>query len=410
MKIRTFIFAIAGITLLGLAGCGGGGGGGTPTTVVSGTASKGLVRNAKVQVFSITAPNTFNLLKDGVTDANGNYSLDLGSYTGPVKVEVSGGEFKDETNGAFTPMLFTIRAVIGNVALGGNSLMVTGLTEIAVKKIEGSGNQFDAASIEQANRTVASFFGVTDIIGSAPADVTVGGAGDTSYGLALASLMQYAKRPGGVTKAFDDFSKLLNGKLDPGNQINNQTLADQVVADFLADKNTFLANTNQNKSGVTGVTSATTAEVKLKTVGTLPAGTKINALELILSMPQGVTIPAGQDGSVDVSSPTAPVKVSGTVAQALAGTQAALLAGGTRFAAGTATAPNKLKLVFIFSSATGFDVGEFATITFNIAQGTVVTPGHFILSGFKAVTVGTDTSSIGAQLAGISASAAVSLR
>src|SRR6185369_15657800 len=256
MKIRALIFVITGIIFLVLAGCGGGGGGGTPTTVVSGTASKGLVRNAKVQAFSITAPATFNLLKEGVTDVSGNYSLDLGSYTGPVKVEVSGGEFKDETNGAFTPMLFTIRAVIGNVALGGNSLMVTGLTEIAVKKIEGSGNQFDAASIEQANRTVASFFGVTDIIGSAPADVTVGGAGDTSYGLALASLMQYAKRPGGVTKAFDDFSKLLNGKLDPANQTNNQTLADQVIADFLTDKNTFLANTNQNKSGETGVTSA----------------------------------------------------------------------------------------------------------------------------------------------------------
>src|SRR6185369_15103983 len=128
MKIRAFIFAIAGIILLGLAGCGGGGGGGTPTTVISGTASKGLVRNAKVQAFSITVPNTFNLLKEGVTDVNGNYSLDLGSYTGPVKVEVSGGEFKDETTGAFTPMLFTIRAVIGNTALGSNNMMVTGLT------------------------------------------------------------------------------------------------------------------------------------------------------------------------------------------------------------------------------------------------------------------------------------------
>jgi len=410
MKIRALIFVITGIIFLVLAGCGGGGGGGTPTTVVSGTASKGLVRNARVQVFSITAPNTFNLIKEGVTDVSGNYSLDLGSYTGPVKVEVSGGEFKDETTGAFTPMLFTIRAVISNVALGGNSVMVTGLTEIAVKTIEGSSNQFDAVAIEQANRTVASFFGVADIIATAPADVTVGGGGDTSYGLALASLMQYSKRPGGVTKAFDDFSKLLNGKLDPANQAINQALADQVVANFLADTNTFLANANQNKSGVTGVTGATTAEVKLKTDGALPAGTKINALELTLSMPQGVTIPAGQDGSVDVSSPTAPIKVSGVVAQALVGTQATLLAGGTRFSTGSATAPNKLRLVFIFDTATGFDIGEFATVTCNIAQGTVVTPGHFILSGFKAVTVGTDTSSIGAQLAGVSASAAVSLK
>jgi hypothetical protein len=409
MKIRSLFFAVAGITLLGLAGCGGGGGG-TPTTVVSGIAAKGLVRNAKAQAFSITAPNNFNLLATGTTDVNGNYSLDLGSYTGPVKVEVSGGEFKDETTGAFTPMLFTIRAVVGSAALGGNSVMVTGLTEIAVKKIEGAANQFDAVSIAQANRTVASFFGVADIIGSAPADVTVGAVGDTSYGLALASLMQYAKRPGGVTKAFDDFSKLLNGKLDPNDQANNQALADQVVADFLADKNTFLANTTQNKSGVTGVTFATTAEVKLKTDGTLPAGTKINALELTLTMPQGVTIPASQDGSVDVTSVTAPIKVSGVVAQALTGTQATLLAGGTKFTAGAAPAPNKLKLVFILNTATGFDVGEFATVTCNIAQGTIVTPGHFIISGFKAVTVGTDTNSIGAPLAGVSASAAVILR
>jgi hypothetical protein len=408
MKNREILLILAGILIFGLVGCGGGGGGGTPTTVISGTAAKGLVRNAKVQIFSITSPNTFALLKEGSTDANGNYSLDIGSYTGPVKVEVSGGQFKDETTGAFTPMLFALRSVSANVALGKNSMMVTGLTEIAVKKIEDSSNTFDAVSITEANRTVGAFFGVTDITGARPADVTViGAAGDKDYGLALASLMQYSKRDGvGITKAFDDFSKLMTGKLDPLSQANNQVLADQIVANFLADKDTFLANPTQNLSGITGKTSATAADIRLKTVGTLPAGTQINALELTMIMPQGVTITAAPDGSIDTSSATSPVKISGVAAQ----TKATLLSGGTLFTTGAASAPNKLKLVIIFTTVSGFDVGEFATVTCAIAPNTVVTPGHFVISGFKAVTVGTDTSSIGARLEGVTPSADVIFR
>lgn len=406
MKIRSLIVTLVGISVMGLAGCGGGGGGGATTAVVSGTAAKGTVRNAKVQVFSITAPNTFALLKEGTTNTNGNYSLDIGSHTGPVKVEVSGGEFKDETTGAFTPMLFTMRAVVGKVAIGGNNVSVTGLTEIAVKRIEGSTNRFDEASIEEANRTVGTFFGVTNITGVTPADATVAGSsGDSSYGLALASLMQFSNRPGvGVTNAFDDFGKLLNGKLDPDNQ-TNQRMTEAVLSNFLADRNTFLASA-RNLSGVTGKTTATIAELRLKTEGTLPAGTKINALELTISMPQGVTVTAAQDGSVDTSSATAPVKLSGVAA--LSG--ATLVAGGTKFTAATASTPNKLKLVIVFTTGSGFDIGEFVTVTCKIDPNTVVTGSHFIISGFKAVTVGTDTSSIGSRLEGISPAASVAFR
>src|SRR6185369_2810315 len=194
MKNKLVTFIITGIFMIGLAGCGGGGGGAVPTTVVSGTAAKGLVRNAKVQIFRIYSGNKFALLKEGNTDANGNYSLDIGAFTGSVKVEVSGGQYKDETSGAFTPMLFTMRGVTSNVALGGNSVMVTALTEIATKKIEDSTNNFDAVSITDANKTVAAFFGIDNIISTQPADVTVAGApGNKDYGLALASLMQYSK-------------------------------------------------------------------------------------------------------------------------------------------------------------------------------------------------------------------------
>jgi hypothetical protein len=356
------------------------------------------VRNARVQAFSITAPNTFTLLKEGTTDATGNYTLDLGTYTGPVKVEVSGGEFKDETSGAFSPMLFTLRAVTANVAIGGNTVAVTGLTEIAVKKIENSSNKFDATTITEANKTVGTFFGVTDIIGTTPADVTIGGGGDQNYGLALASLMQYSLRPGkGVSGAIDDFSKLLSRKLDPANPTNDQVLADAIVANFLADKTTFLANTKQNQSGISGTTTNTAADIKLLTEGTLPAGTRINGLELILNLPPGVTVDAAADGTVDTSSPTSPVKLSGVTAL----TSATLLPGGAKFTAGTATTPNKLKLVFVFSTGSGFDVGEFATVTCKIAPNSVVTASHFIVSGFKAVTVGTDVNSIGTRLDGI---------
>jgi hypothetical protein len=401
MKMKALLFAIVAFVVTGIAGCGGGGGG--TSTVVSGVASKGPVNGGAVTVYPITngAVDRNTTLGTGETKTDGSYSITLASApAGPVLVEVLGGQFKDETTGSSGPKLFPLRAAVDKVTDGTNNIAVTGLTEIAVRKIEGGGNVFNAAAIIEANDTVENFFGIDNIIAANPADVnTPGSPGNKEYGLALAAVMQYSKRPDtGVAKAFDDFGKLLNGKLDPNSQVNNETLAQGIIAKFFEDRNTFMSDTAHNQSGVTGITSFSAVDIRIKSQGTLPAGVKINGIQLTLSMPAGVTVAADQAGGVDVTSATAPVKVSGVAATA----NIKLLAGAAKFTPATATSPNMLRLVFISDSAASFDLGEFVTITCNIAAGSRITTSPFVISGFKAVTVGTDTSSIGARIEGVS--------
>jgi hypothetical protein len=167
-----------------------------------------------------------------------------------------------------------------------------------------------------------------------------------------------------------------------------------------------LADTVHNLTGVSGITSFTGAVIKVSTQGTLPLGIKINAVELTLSLPDGVTIEADANGIVDTSAATAPVQVSGIAKTA----GVTFLAGGVKFTPKTATTPNMLKLVLLSSSAASFDIGEFVTITCTIAPNSRILGSAFTITGTKAVTVGTDTSSIGAKIPGVSMVPIVSFR
>jgi hypothetical protein len=412
MKTNTLLLTIAGIIVMGLAGCGGGGGG-TPANappVVSGIASKGPVNGGVVSVYPIAngAVDRATSLGTGQTGADGSYSITLtAAPTGPVLVEVIGGQFKDETTASSTNKLFPLRAVADKVAAGNNNIAVTGLTEIAVQKIEGAGGTFSVANILEANNAVELFFGIDDIITTNPADVNVAASQVApttakAYGLALATLMKYAKDngksfdPASDSNVFKEFGKLLNAKLDPTSQVNNDTLTLAAIAKYNEARNGFLV-LPQNLSGETGITSFTSAVIKVSTEGTLSAGARINGVELTLSLPDGVTIPADVNGIVDTTSATAPVQVTGVAKTA----GVTFLAGGVKFTPKTATAPNLLRLVLVSASATSFDLGEFVTITANIAPNSRVLSSAFIITGTKAVTVGTDTSSIGAKIPGV---------
>jgi len=418
MKIRTLLIAIAGISVMWVAGCGGGGGGGgTAPTVISGVSSKGPVNGGAVSVYAIAngqVDRSVSLGPPVLTKEDGSYSITLNSApAGPVMVEVIGGQFKDETTGTSTNKLFPLRAVVDKTAAGTNNVAVSGLTEIAVQKIEGSGGTFNAATILEANNAVQLFFGIKDIIAANPADVnTAGSAGDKDYGLALASLMQYIKNnnksldPNSADNVFNEFGKLLNGKLDPNSQVNNDTATQAIIARFQESRNTFLADTVHNLSGLSGITNFTVVGIKVSTQGTLPPGVKINGVELTLSLPDGVTIEADANGIVDTSAADAPVQVSGVAKTA----GVTFLAGGVKFTPKTVSSPNMLKLVLVSGSAASFDLGEFVTITSTIAPNSRILGSAFIITGTKAVTVGTDTNSIGAKIPGVTMVPIVSFR
>lgn len=382
MKIKRIAAIILSFSLFTIFGCGGGGGSapGPASTIVSGTAAKGPVSGGTVTVYAV---------RNGAVDptplgtpftptpANGSYTVNIGSYTGPVLIEITGGTYVDEATGAISDIqAVPLRAFVAH-ASGNVSAAVTALTEIAAKRIVDSGAPITESLISTTNSDVGSTFGVGDIIGTQPVDAAATGAAGApaaqqEYGMALAALSKYM-------------------------QLNARTLG-QSVADFSAPatadlllklnsaRTDFINDTNRNRTAITGNKTATKAILKLRTVGTLTAPSRIGGIEVVMNLPPGVSIPLADAGTGEVSA--AALAVSGVA-----------VATGTsvsgRFTAATDTAPATIKL--IMTNVTGFLTGEFVTVTCDVTAGSVVTAPHFIPSGFKAV----DSVLIGGSLGGV---------
>ncbi len=95
--MRLHVLAPVLITSALITACGGGGGGTstdpvTPvaaTTTVSGVASKGPLKRAMVKAYAVKDDGTRgDLIASKETDDTGAYTLDLGTYAGPVQLEV----------------------------------------------------------------------------------------------------------------------------------------------------------------------------------------------------------------------------------------------------------------------------------------------------------------------------------
>ena len=151
-----------------LSGCGGGGGGGdagsaaapspAPTSV-SGTAAKGIVKQAKVLVCRIVngVPEPDASCASTITGNDGSYGVSLGDgFNGPAMVKVMAGTastMMDETTGTDTPYNMTMRAVVP--ALGtATTVHVTPFSEMAAAAV--STTTMDATTIRQSIAAVQS--------------------------------------------------------------------------------------------------------------------------------------------------------------------------------------------------------------------------------------------------------------
>ncbi len=154
-------------TVLVLSGCGGGGGGSSPaaalpaatSTSVSGTAAKGLIKQAKVLVCRIVngAPEPDASCTSGTTGNDGSYSVTLSDgYTGPAMVKVMAGAasmMTDETTGTDVPYNMTMRAVVPAVSTT-TTVYVTPFSEMAASAV--STTTIDATTISQSIAAVQS--------------------------------------------------------------------------------------------------------------------------------------------------------------------------------------------------------------------------------------------------------------
>lgn len=133
------------------------------------------------------------------TDAVGNYQPDLGSYSGPVTLEVSGGTYTDEATGNTTALSTPLHSAIAQVAplTGGTRIAVTALTEMAYLQASAASGGLNDQNIRNAVDKVANRFGIADIVGTMPVDalsVPQSASNEQKvYALALALVSQYQK-------------------------------------------------------------------------------------------------------------------------------------------------------------------------------------------------------------------------
>ncbi len=203
-KLNLFLLStLFGIVVL--TGCGGGGGGDTVSinpannpitnnpltqtanhmkdTIISGQTNP-IVANGKITIKDPMG----HTLGFGITDKDGHYSINIGHYEGPIRVELTCGEnSKMVVNGMQMecPAGEMLKAM-ENVAEGGKEMIInlSPLTNIAESMTNGFG-MMSPKNIKKAKRAVFSVFGV---------DPTRDDLNSYAYSSALKALKEAAKK------------------------------------------------------------------------------------------------------------------------------------------------------------------------------------------------------------------------
>jgi len=277
--MMVLILAI-GSSLL-LLGCGGGSGSGDGTAssvegVISGTAVKGPVSGATVKAYAINNGLMGAQIGTGTTDAQGDFTVSIGAYSGPVMLGMSGGTYTDEATGASVTMQsgdimtgMIPEAIAGAVMSG---VQITPLTSMAQAMAQAMSGGMTAANIAAANTAMGNYFSVSDILYTHPMNPLTSGSGSgatqdmRNYGMVLAAMSQYANTigmpfsSGMVTAMMNDASDgIMNGMMgntqimmgDMGGMMGNNPLSANAGTSDLASAMTAFMGSSMNKSGLT---------------------------------------------------------------------------------------------------------------------------------------------------------------
>lgn len=179
-------------------------------STVSGTAAKGYVANANVEIYAYAQAGTRGkLLASTVTDAKGKYSARV-THRGPAEIVVSGGSYIDEASGAKVQMgNHKLRAV---VIVNGEkeTAAITALTTIAAAHVDAHASAGIETAIANANARVSTAFGLdginlTEVI---PSDFSFAAVthseAQLKYGIVQAGLSQVIQEQGLAAEALLD--------------------------------------------------------------------------------------------------------------------------------------------------------------------------------------------------------------
>jgi hypothetical protein len=299
MKIKPLFSAVLLLAVMNLYGCGGGGGDATPppadSVTIRGVAALGPISGGDVNVYAVkdSKIDASSVLGTGKTAADGSYTITLDSApAGPVIIEVTGGTFTDEASG--TPGVnnkVKLRAAVSSVA-DGAKIAVTSLTHLACSQVEGIGS-FTDTEIDDANRQIGRFFGVSNIIGSLPFDPTLPAPAGVdndqrTYSSVLAIISHLVNNRKG-SLSLEDAMVSVHGELETelknngGFSLSIITAVNTAISDY--------SNSGKNKGGLPVKPVIFNGGVlQLSTSGTLPSGTLINGIDCSVTLPDGVTV------------------------------------------------------------------------------------------------------------------------
>jgi hypothetical protein len=359
MKIKRLIGPVLAMAAMALSGCGGGGGATTSTptptaaaTVLSGVASKGPINKGTVKAFAIKngVVDTSAPLGETQTDSAGNFTLNCGSNTGPVMVQVTGGTFTDEVSGQTVNLKSTLEAAVSSTATGTNTVAVTPLTDLASKKAKFGG--MTPAVIDDSNRSVASTFGLADIVSTLPA--ASGSSEQKKYSDACGTFSQLANNEAAKTgKSLDDALVSVMSNMESEVE-QHGGLSDSSVS-AINSAGAELAHGGKSSSDTPTTATPSGGILKVSTAG---SANVIGALDMTVTLPAGATVAA--DAATGEAAAGA-VTISGTAA---GGSNKQVVAKFTPPANGN---PGKLTISMI--NATGFGPGECITVDFALTKG-----------------------------------------
>jgi hypothetical protein len=392
MKIHSFKWwLMAGaLMIVSLAGCSGGGGGGsttpaqpTPTgkTVITGTASAGIIYPGTVNVYAVDASGVKGaLIGSATTSIDGKYSVPLAAYSGAIDVEVS-GTYTDETTGntvsiAATKPLHALVDAVNETTNNNRAVSVTPLTELAWRKASSNGTAATTpAAITSANKLVDDLFKISDIVGIEPVrpnNASMANASQESkaYTLALAVLSKMASTAAGASDSdkLDTALSSMKAEIDSAETSGSMSSTNSAFATALS-MTSLSVDFPEAAAQLSGV-GKKSQKITLSTSGTLPAGIKIYTID------GTIALPVDNAGNLKVSFR---VESNGkTLSDVLLLTGVASGMGAMDPLANYLAPQKQLQFSAVFSpSGTGIGIGDFATLTYEVAPGATVTAADF---------------------------------
>lgn len=185
----------------------------TAVSTISGVVSFAPVSGATVSVYAVSSGIKGSLLGTATTNSSGEYTVQLGSYTGLVLLEAQGGRYTDPATGA-SKTLSLLRSV-ATVANGKNVANLTPFTEPVVANATKLSGGLSSANVASTLLTVKTQLGF-DPVTTMPADPNrVVPASTSTSSVAYAGLLGAASQYAGdnqektISSIQEDLSALL---------------------------------------------------------------------------------------------------------------------------------------------------------------------------------------------------------